>query len=199
MKKVGIIVGVLAVFGLAFFVSEKANAEKMEDYLTGKHYIEIKIKDYGTIEAELDADVAPITVTNFMKLVENKFYDGLTFHRIIEDFMMQGGAPNEKSDSSLVKNIKGEFSDNGVENNIEHTRGVLSMARSDSYNSASTQFFIVHEDSPHLNGSYAAFGHVTKGMNVVDKICEKVDVEDDNGTVLEKNQPIIESIRAIKK
>lgn len=199
MKKVGIIVGVLVVFGLAFFASEKANAEKMEDYLTGKHYIEIKIKDYGTIEAELDADVAPITVTNFMKLVENKFYDGLTFHRIIEDFMMQGGAPSEESDTSLVKNIKGEFSDNGVENDIEHIRGVISMARSDSYNSASTQFFIVHEDSPHLNGSYAAFGHVTKGMDVVDEICEEVDVEDDNGTVLEKNQPIIESIRAIEK
>lgn len=199
MKKVGIILGILVLFIGIFFISEKASAKKMEDYLTGKHYVEIKIKDYGTISLELDADVAPITVTNFINLVENKFYDGLKFHRIIEDFMMQGGAPSDESDTSIVKTIKGEFSENGVENNIEHTRGTISMARSDSYNSASTQFFIVHEDSSHLDGYYAAFGHVTDGMDIVDEICENTKVEDENGTVLEENQPIIESIRVVEE
>ena len=161
--------------------------EENVEYLTGKHYIEMKVKNYGTMQLELDADIAPITVTNFINLVNEKFYDGLTFHRIIEGF---GGSENK---------IKGEFLANGIKNSISHKRGVISMARSASYNSASSQFFIVHEDSQEsLDGLYAAFGHVTSGIEVIDKLV-KVKVEDDNGTVLPENQPKIEYIKVIKK
>ena len=163
---------------------------------TGKKTgIEIKIKDYGTIEADLYDELAPITVENFKKLVGEKFYDGLTFHRIIKDFMIQGGDPKGDGTGGSDENIKGEFASNGVENNLKHTRGVLSMARSSAPDSASSQFFIMHKDSPHLDGQYAAFGKVTKGIEVVDKIAESVPVTDTNGTVLKSNQPVIESIR----
>lgn len=168
-----------------------------EEYLSGKVKAEIKVLDYGTISLELDADVAPITVTNFVKLVNEKFYDGLTFHRVISGFMIQGGDPNHNGTGGSSETIKGEFSQNGVKNNISHTRGVISMARSSEYNSASSQFFIVHEDSTYLDGSYAAFGYVTDGMDVVDKIASNTEIEDENGTVLYENQPVIESIRII--
>ena len=168
------------------------------NYLSGKHYVEISVKDFGTIELELDADTAPITVTNFIKLVNEKFYDGLTYHRIIEGFMIQGGDPDGDGTGGSDETIKGEFSANNVENNISHVRGVISMARSQAYNSASSQFFIVHEDSTFLDGNYAAFGHVTAGMEVVDEIAENTKVEDDNGTVLAKNQPVIEYIKVMK-
>ena len=166
--------------------------------MTGKHNIKIEVEDYGDIEVELDADTAPITVTNFIKLVKDGFYDGLTFHRIIDGFMIQGGDPLGNGTGGSDEKIKGEFAKNGVENNISHKRGVISMARASySMDSASSQFFIVHEDSEFLDGSYAAFGHVTSGMDVVDKICEKVEVVDDNGTTLKKNQPIIKKISVI--
>ena len=170
----------------------------MKDLLTGKHYVEMKVKDYGTIKLELDSDVAPITVTNFINLVNSKFYDGLTFHRIIDGFMIQGGDPLGNGTGGSSKTIKGEFSENGVKNSISHVRGVISMARSSDYNSASSQFFIVQKDTTSLDGQYAAFGKVISGMDVVDKIA-KVKVEDDNGTVSKENQPVIESIRVTQK
>ena len=173
-------------------VSEKKEENSM--YSTGKHHVKIEVKDYGTIELELDADVAPITVANFAKLVNEGFYNGLTFHRIIDGFMIQGGDPLGNGTGGSNENIKGEFSANGVKNSISHKRGVISMARSNAFNSASSQFFIVHEDSTFLDGQYAAFGMVTSGIEVVDKICENVKVEDNNGTVLKDNQPIIEKV-----
>ena len=182
-------------------VQENAQAEQKEEnkeeksmYSTGKHHAQIVIKDYGTISLELDADMAPITVENFANLVNKGFYDGLTFHRIIAGFMIQGGDPEGNGLGGSDKEIKGEFSANGVKNTISHTRGVISMARAQSYNSASSQFFIMHKDAPYLDGSYAAFGHVTEGIEIVDKICEDTKVEDSNGTVLKENQPVIEKI-----
>lgn len=173
------------------------NEEEKSMYSTGKHHAEIVVKDYGTISLELDADAAPITVANFAKLVNEGFYDGLTFHRIISGFMIQGGDPLGNGMGGSEQNIKGEFAVNGVKNSISHVRGTISMARSQSYNSASSQFFIVHEDSTFLDGQYAGFGKVTSGMEIVDKICEDVKVEDDNGTVLKENQPVIEKITMI--
>lgn len=163
----------------------------------GKHHAKIKVKDYGTIEVELDGDTAPITVANFIKLVNEKFYDGLTFHRIMSGFMIQGGDPLGNGTGGSDETIKGEFSSNGVENNISHKRGVISMARSSEPDSASSQFFIMHQDADYLDGQYAAFGKVTKGMSVVDKICEDVTPTDGNGTVEKADQPVIESIRMV--
>lgn len=163
----------------------------------GKHHAKIKVKNYGTIEVELDGDTAPITVANFIKLVNEKFYDGLTFHRIMSGFMIQGGDPLGNGTGGSDETIKGEFSSNGVENNISHKRGVISMARSSDPDSASSQFFIMHQDSTYLDGEYAAFGKVTKGMSVVDKICEDVTPTDGNGTVEKADQPVIESIRMV--
>lgn len=202
-KNIILALGVLVVLGMIFTINIFSNNrnKKLEEanLLSGKHYVEMIVKNYGTIDLELDADVAPITVTNFINLVENKFYDGLTFHRIIDGFMIQGGDPEGAGYGGSEKTIKGEFSANGIENNISHERGVISMARNSySYNSASSQFFIMQDDNEELDGLYAAFGKVISGMDVVDKIA-KVQVEDDNGTVLKENQPIIESIHVIDK
>ncbi len=211
---------------------------KSKDYTA-----EIVIKDYGTITVHLDGDTAPITVENFVKLAREGFYDGLTLHRIIEGFMMQGGCPKgngtggqEDANGNEI-NIKGEFSQNGVENTISHKRGVISMARSGSpfeqylnygynyeeiaaltqysaspysakevkaeveavRNSASSHFFIMHQDNAGLDGSYAAFGWVTSGMEIVDKICTDAEPTDDNGTISKDQQPIIETIRIIEE
>ncbi len=181
--------------------TETAEATKKPESKTtdtkGKHHAKIKVKDYGTIEVELDGDTAPITVANFVKLVNEKFYDGLTFHRIMSGFMIQGGDPLGNGTGGSDETIKGEFSSNGVENNISHKRGVISMARSSEPDSASSQFFIMHQDADYLDGQYAAFGKVTKGMSVVDKICEDVTPTDGNGTVEKADQPVIESIRMV--
>lgn len=176
---------------------ENDNKEENNMYSTGKHHAEMIVKDYGTIELELDADIAPITVANFAKLVNEGFYNGLTFHRIISGFMIQGGDPLGNGTGGSKDNIKGEFLANGVNNTISHKRGVISMARSSAYNSASSQFFIVHENSTFLDGQYAGFGYVTSEMEIVDKICEDISVEDNNGTVLKENQPVIEKISMI--
>ena len=140
--------------------TETAEATKKPESKTtdtkGKHHAKIKVKDYGTIEVELDGDTAPITVANFIKLVNEKFYDGLTFHRIMSGFMIQGGDPLGNGTGGSDETIKGEFSSNGVENNISHKRGVISMARSSDPDSASSQFFIMHQDSTYLDGEYAA-------------------------------------------
>lgn len=159
----------------------------------------IEIKDYGTITVGLDANAAPITVANFKKLVNEGFYNGLTFHRIISDFMIQGGDPNGDGTGGSSETIKGEFTSNGVKNSLKHTRGAISMARSQSNDSASSQFFIVHKTSStntqSLDGKYACFGYVTSGMEVVDKICESVKTTDSNGTVSKADQPVITSIK----
>ena len=165
-----------------------------EETLTGKHHAEIVVQDYGTIKVELDADQAPITVQNFIDLANSGFYDGLTFHRIIEGFMIQGGDPNGDGTGGSGHTIRGEFTQNGVNNTLSHTRGAISMARSSAMNSASSQFFIVHEDSTYLDGSYAVFGYVTEGMDVVDAIATSVTAEDSNGTVAKENQPVIKKI-----
>lgn len=167
------------------------------DELSGKHHVEIVIRDYGTIAVELDADAAPITVANFLKLAKSGFYDGLTFHRIINGFMMQGGDPEGTGMGGSSEKIKGEFSANGVKNDLSHTRGAISMARSQAMDSASSQFFIVHQDSTFLDGQYACFGYVTDGMDVVDAICETVPVVDNNGTVQDGHQLVMETIRVI--
>jgi len=138
-----------------------------------------KIKDFGEIEAELYEDVAPITVDNFVKLVNKGFYNGLTFHRVIKGFMIQGGCPIGNGTGGPGYTIKGEFSANGVRNPLKHEAGVLSMARAMDPNSAGSQFFIMHKAAPHLDGQYAAFGKVIKGMDVVDKIaCVATDFRD---------------------
>lgn len=130
----------------------------------------MKIKDYGEIELELDRSVAPITVDNFLKLVNKGFYNGLTFHRVIKGFMIQGGCPKGNGTGGPGYQIKGEFMSNGVNNPLKHSRGVISMARAMNPDSAGSQFFIMHQDAPHLDGEYAAFGKVTSGIEVVDKI-----------------------------
>lgn len=172
----------------------ETQAESSKDLLSGIHHAEIQVKEYGTITVELDADAAPVTVTNFVNLAKDGFYDGLTFHRIMDGFMIQGGDPNGDGTGGADETIKGEFSSNGVGNEISHTRGTISMARAQDPDSASSQFFIVQEDSDYLDGDYAAFGHVTSGMEIVDQICKDVPVEDDNGTVKAENQPVIEKI-----
>ena len=162
------------------------------------HTVQIDVQDYGTITAELYGEAAPITVANFVKLVNKGFYDGLTFHRIISGFMIQGGDPLGNGTGGADQDIKGEFAANGWNNPIAHERGVLSMARSSAPNSASSQFFIMHQAAPHLDGSYAAFGMVLTCLEVVDAICANTPVTDGNGTVLKANQPIITSIRVIE-
>lgn len=172
-------------------------SEEDTELLTGLHHVTIDVKDYGTISLELDADTAPISVTNFINLAKDGFYDGLTFHRIISGFMIQGGDPKGNGTGGSDQTIKGEFSENGVENDISHVRGTISMARANDPDSASSQFFIVHEDSTFLDGQYAAFGHVTDGMDVVDAICENTPVQDNNGTVKADDQPVITSVTVI--
>ena len=134
--------------------------------------VKIFVKDYGVMSFEMDYSAAKNTATNFVELARKGYYDGLTFHRIIDGFMMQGGDPNGNGTGGSGETIKGEFTANGVENNLSHTRGAVSMARSKDYDSASSQFFIMHKDAPHLDGSYAAFGKVVEGIEVVDEIAE---------------------------
>ncbi len=185
MKK---IVKIICAFALCMSLSACSSSTK-------NYIAKIVVKDYGTITVKLDGKTAPITVQNFVDLAKSGFYDGLTFHRIIKGFMMQGGDPNKDGTGGSDKTIKGEFKENGVKNKISHKRGVISMARSSDYDSASSQFFIMQEDQTSLDGQYAAFGHVIKGMKVVDKICDDADPMDDNGTIAESKQPIIKTIK----
>ena len=192
-------VAVLLVVAGILMLNGNSTSDQPANTLTGTHYVQIDVQDYGTITAELYADTAPITVTNFMKLVDEGFYNGLTFHRIISGFMIQGGDPLGNGTGGSSEQIKGEFAQNGVKNDLAHTRGVLSMARSSMPNSASSQFFIMHQDAPHLDGSYAAFGKVLTGMEVVDAICQNTPVTDGNGSVAKANQPVITAIKRIEK
>lgn len=173
-----------AVMSLGLFGCKTASVDKDKVY-----YADIVIEDYGTITVKLDQSAAPVTVENFVNLAKDGFYDGLTFHRIINGFMMQGGASTNPPDS-----IVGEFSENGHDNPLQHTRGAISMARTSVPDSASSQFFIVHQDSPHLDGKYACFGYVTEGIEIVDEICQNVVNIDGNGGVADINQPVITTI-----
>ena len=161
-----------------------------------KIMVEITMKDGGKMQLELYPDVAPATVENFVKLVNDGFYDGLTFHRIIKGFMIQGGDPEGTGMGGSKDTIKGEFKQNGVQNDLKHTRGVISMARSQNPNSASSQFFIMHDDAPYLDGQYAAFGKMVSGFEELDKLAE-TPVQDGNGTVAKGDQPQIETIKSI--
>ena len=157
-------------------------------------HAEITVRNYGTIKLELDEGTAPITAANFIKLAKDGFYDGLTFHRIMDGFMIQGGDPLGNGTGGAKDTIKGEFSKNGVMNPISHVKGVISMARSNAPDSASSQFFITVADSTFLDGSYAAFGRVTEGMDVAEQIAKDAKPVDNNGTILPEQQPVIESI-----
>ena len=168
MKKILILASLM----LMLFVFASCGSE-----FTVTHTAVIEIENYGTIELELYGEEAPITVANFEKLANSGFYDGLTFHRIIEGFMMQGGDPKGNGTGDSGTDIKGEFKSNGVDNNISHKRGVISMARNGHpyydemfYDTGSCQFFIMHQDNTSLDGKYASFGMVTSGLDVVDKI-----------------------------
>lgn len=166
-------------------------------YGSGTHHAKIEVEGFGSIELELNANAAPVTVSNFADLAGAGFYDGLTFHRVISGFMIQGGDPKGDGTGGSDRRIKGEFSANGVVNPIMHKRGVISMARSSDYDSASSQFFIVHEDAGSLDGQYAAFGKVTDGMDVVDAIAQKTPVQDSNGSVAAADQPRITRISMV--
>jgi len=193
------IIALLLICALLLTACGKSESESAVEESTAAAPVEscsavIEIENYGTITVALDGSAAPITVENFVKLAESGFYDGLTFHRIMEGFMMQGGDPLGNGTGGSDTTIKGEFKQNGVDNPLSHTRGAISMARSMIADSASSQFFICHEDATFLDGSYAAFGYVTEGIEVVDAVCKDAKPIDNNGTIPAENQPVIKSI-----
>ncbi len=212
----GLFVAIIAICIIAYIDKENSSSEDLDNVLDTEeedvdtetetdtnmtseieatHYADITIENYGVITVALDGNVAPETVENFVSLAESGFYDGLTFHRIMERFVMQGGDPNADGTGGSENTITGEFIANGVENYLSHIRGAISMARADDYNSASSQFFIVHEDNTEsLDGLYACFGYVTEGMDIVDAICGEAEPTDSNGMISAENQPIITSI-----
>lgn len=190
------IIGIVAVViaAIVCFVIPENEGKVTEG---GKVLAVMTIKDYGDIMLELDRDAAPETVANFLELANSGFYDGLTFHRIIKGFMMQGGDPDGDGYGGSSKTIKGEFLANGVSNNISHVRGTISMARSDDPDSASSQFFIVQEDDTDLDGYYAGFGKVASGMDIIDKIINDFGTTEDTTLPVGK-RPIITSIREVE-
>lgn len=167
------------------------------ELLSGKHTVKMDIKDRGTVTIELDADQAPITVTNFVDLAKQGYYDGLTFHRIIKGQFAQGGDPAGNGTGGPGYAIKGEFKANGVDNTLSHTRGAISMARTSDNNGGGSQFFIMDADYKDFDGQYACFGYVTDGMDVIDDICKNTEAEDENGTVAKENQPVISSVKVV--
>ena len=174
-------------------VQEEELEKTLEEKMENKIQATITMENGGVMIVELYPDVAPQSVRNFVHLAREGFYDGLKFHRIIKGFMIQGGCPLGNGTGNPGYSIKGEFSSNGFDNDLLHSRGVLSMARSNAPDSAGSQFFIMHADSPHLDGSYAAFGYVIEGMDVIDLIAQ-TPVTDNNGSVAPANMPIIQSI-----
>ena len=174
--------------------AQQDNDSEVTEY-PGTPFAQIDVENYGTIKVQLEPSQAPVTVKNFIDLAESGFYDGLTFHRIIDGFMIQGGDPEGNGTGGADHEIKGEFALNGIENNISHVRGVISMARSQDPDSASSQFFIVQADSEFLDGQYAGFGFVTEGIEIVDQICKDAGPVDDNGTILPQDQPVIKGIK----
>lgn len=201
-----LLLGAVAVgTAVAVFVFNRNAEDNTEEWVSiesapvyEKRQVLICVEGYGDIRVELDPAYAPETVENFISLAEDGFYDGLTFHRIIEGFIIQGGDPSHDGTGGSAEKIKGEFSANGVENTLSHTRGVISMARrGDSYDSASSQFFILHEDATHLDGQYAAFGVVVDGMSVVDAIAEGDYPSDGSGTIPYEYQPVISYVKVL--
>ena len=193
IKLTGIIVSATLVFALIVTGVILALGSAY-GWFSDNAFAEIEVEGYGTIYVELYDEVAPKTVENFISLASEGFYNGLTFHRIISGFMIQGGDPEGTGDGGSDKTVFGEFSSNGFENNLLHKRGVISMARSNDPDSASSQFFIVHKTASHLDGDYAAFGKVVRGMRVVDKICKDATPYDNNGSIIKSEQPVIKSI-----
>ena len=194
-KRFGLAAALVLIIALAVTgCGGKAEAQPAAEGI-GIHHAEIEIADYGTVELELDGDTAPVTVQNFMDLANEGFYDGLTFHRIIDGFMIQGGDPKGDGTGGSDQTIRGEFESNGVINDISHKKGVISMARAQDPDSGSSQFFICVADSEFLDGDYAAFGHVTSGQEIVDQIAKDAEPLDDNGTIAKEDQPVIESVK----
>ncbi len=189
MKKISALLVLLSVL-LLLMPAAPGEAPEGEDPI-----VVICVRDAGDIYVRLDPEAAPVTVKNFLKLTDSGFYNGLTFHRIINGFMVQGGDPLGNGTGGADETIPGEFSQNGWENPLSHTRGVISMARSSDMDSASSQFFIMHADAPHLDGAYAAFGQVLTGMDVVDALCINAAVTDSNGSVSREDRPVITLIR----
>ena len=197
---IAILILVIAAAAAFYFLGqEKPEAAPAGEPMEPTAWVQIDIENYGAITAELYGNLAPETVGNFLKLADSGFYDGLTFHRIISGFMIQGGDPLGNGMGGSDQTIKGEFAANGVQNDLSHTRGVLSMARSQMYDSASSQFFIMHADADYLDGQYAGFGKVLTGIEVVDAICANTPVTDGNGSVSPENQPKIISVKRIEK
>ena len=199
MRKISKMLALVLIAVLALGTFSACGAE--EQTLTGTWEIEMDVKNYGIIRMELDADAAPVTVTNFVNLARSGFYDGLTFHRVYSGFVIQGGDPRGNGTGGSGKKIEGEFMANGIYNPLAHTRGAVSMARlGNDYNSATSQFFIVHDDSARdsLDGLYACFGYVTEGMEVVDAICRNTPVLDGNGSVAAEYQPVINYVKVIE-
>ena len=193
MKKTIVLALVLMIILTACGKQQTATQQQTEPFQKTRH-AEITIRDYGTIKLELDEGTAPITVANFIKLAKDGFYDGLTFHRIMDGFMIQGGDPDGNGTGGSKDKIKGEFSKNGVNNPISHVKGIISMARSNTPDSASSQFFITVADATFLDGSYAAFGRVTEGMEIAEQIAKDARPIDNNGTIPPDQQPVIERI-----
>ena len=192
-----LLVSVLMLSACGSKTAETAEPAGSAEAAEGLHHVELVVKDYGTITLELDADAAPITVANFLKLAGSGFYDGLTFHRIMDGFMIQGGDPDGNGSGGSGETIKGEFAQNGVDNPISHVKGVISMARAKNPDSASSQFFITVADSAFLDGAYAAFGHVTDGMDVAEQIAKDAKPIDNNGTIPADQQPVIERVTVL--
>ena len=165
---------------------------------TGKHDVEIVIKDYGTITLEIDADSAPLTASNFLNLAKKGFYNNLTIYRAINDFAIYGGDPNKNGTGTSGETISGEFTSNGYNNPLTHDRGAVGMARGVNKNSASCQFYILQEDVTYLDGEFAVFGHVTSGMEIVDRISSTAQVTGSDGHITVDNQPVISSVKVDK-
>lgn len=178
-------------------LSETLKEFSSEELLSGKHHVEMDIQDHGTVTLELDADQAPVSVTNFIDLAKQGFYDGLTFHRIINGQFVQGGDPLGNGTGGPGYTIKGEFSANGVNNTLSHTRGAISMARTSNFDGGGCQFFIMDSDYTGFDGQYACFGYVTDGMDYIDEICNMTEMQDANGTIAPDDQPVISEVRVI--
>lgn len=195
MRKIKIITSLVLVFILAMsFVACGKNETENGGNEMEKQYVQIEMENESKIVIELLPEYAPISVEFFLELVNEKYYDGKVFHRAVEEFMIQGGSPNGDGIGGSGKTVKGEFRNNGFTNDLSHTRGVVSFARTNVMDSASGQFFIMHGDAPYLDGNYAAFGRVVEGMEVVDEIA----TSPKSGESL-INKPVMKSVRLLKK
>ena len=163
----------------------------------GTHHAEIVVEEYGTITIEINADIAPITASNFLNLAKKGFYDGNSFYRVIDGFAIYGGDPNGNGTGTSGSTIEGEFTANGVANSLTNTRGAIGMARGTHYNSASCQFYILQSDATYLDGDFAVFGYVISGLNVVDQICASTPTTGSDGYVAAANQPVIKEIKVV--